>query len=157
MSENSFKPFITLFLNKHQLKIEAPIAVLFIIGILLAAKQIDGALQMVGFSLTALAILYYFKAFTLIEGKSMIIIVSRKVIWISSSVSSIGIMFQLFQLSGSKVMLFVGQSSLIIATCLLYINELLSEDGIQSSRYFVRALLIIVIGTFIYFYPPFIH
>lgn len=127
---------------------------LFLIGILLAAIEVDGALQIVGISLTTLAILYYLKLFTDIEGQSLISIVSRKVIWISSSVSLIGIMFQLYQLSGSKVMLVVGQSSLIIATCLLYINELLSEEGIQSKAYFIRALLIILVGTFLFFYPP---
>lgn len=154
MSERNFKIILSEFLNKHQLKVELLCVSLYFIGIFLTNQEISGGAAMAGFSLTTLAVVYYLSAFVQTGGNSILIIVSNKVIGISSAIAIIGIMFHSLNLNGAKVMLGVGTTSLAIAALLLAISEFVSDEGVQSKAQLIRSALILCYCVFIYLNPP---
>jgi len=153
MSKEYFNIIFSTFLNKYQVKIEVICAIIYFVGFYLAMVKINGGMEMIGFSLTTLAIIYYLSAFVQKGGSNILIIVSKKVIGISSAVTLVGIMFYNLGGSGATVMLGVGTSSLAIAALLLAINELLSDEGIQSSAQLIRSSFILCLSIFLYLNP----
>lgn len=153
MSKEQFNLIFSVLLNKYQVKIELICAIIYFVGFYQTMGKIDGGREMIGFSLTTLAIIYYLSAFVQKGGSNVLIIVSNKVIGISSAVTLVGIMFYSLHLSGGKVMLGVGTSSLAIAALLLTVNEFLSDNGVQSCAQLIRSSLILCLSIFLYLNP----
>ena len=106
-----------------------------------------------GLCLTVLASPYYLLAFMPAEEKLLISNISQKVIGISSSIIVIGKMFQPHKLNGGKIMLTVWLSSLFMATILLLVGVNRVESGLNNKVHMFRALIILVVSAFIYYYP----
>ena len=156
MSKEYFNIIFSTFLNKYQVKLEVICAIIYFVGFYLVMVKLEGGSAMIGMSLTTLAIIYYLSAFLQKSGSNVLMIVSKKVIGISSAVTLVGIMFYNLHGSGAAVMLGVGTSSLTIAALLLAINELLSDEGIQSRAQLIRSALILCWCIFIYMNPSII-
>ena len=74
-----------------------------------------------------------------------------KVLWISASVSTIGLLFQILGLSGFEQMLLIGGSSLSVALLLLLIQVII--NGVGSLKLFqgvlMRVIPILVIAVYL--------
>ena len=154
MNKEFFIMVFSRFLTKHQLKVELLCVAIYFIGFFLVKQNIDGGSAMTGFSFPTLASIYYLSAFVQICGSSFLTIVANKTIGLSAAVAIVGILFFSLNLSGGKILLGVGTTSLALAVLLLAISEFISEQGVQSSGQLIRSALILCYSVYIYLNPP---
>ena len=103
MNQNNFLSSFLNWLAQNQLKIELPVVLMSLVGILMMAQKGEIGGTVAGIGLTALAIFYFISAYIPSEDRTIAGVVMTKVMAISMSITVIGIMFYVLQLHGSKI------------------------------------------------------
>ena len=105
--------------------------------------------------LTLLAIIYFFKSFEPLAGENNAqVIFIDKLIWMSLSISTLGILFRLLNSPGYNMMIIIGSVSLSLSFLLiLSVKKNKPQVAIFDKRYIIRVILMCLISLALKFTP----
>ena len=137
-------------------KFEAVFFIIFLIGIFLKLATDLNANILIILSLNALAVLYFFSAFSVSDDKNAgrIELLINKLLSLSLSITTMGILFRVQQWPGFSNMIIIGSVTLIILLPIILIIESKKADlVIFNLRRLIRVAVIVGFGLFINFAP----
>ena len=105
--------------------------------------------------LTLLAIIHFFKSFEPLAGENNAqVIFIDKLIWMSLSISTLGILFRLLNSPGYNMMIIIGSVSLSLSFLLiLSVKKNKPQVAIFDKRYIIRVILMCLISLALKFTP----
>ena len=137
-------------------KFEFLFFIIFLIGIFLKLATDLNANILIILSLNALAVLYFFSAFSVSDDKNAgrIELLINKLLSLSLSITTMGILFRLQHWPGFSNMIIIGCVTLIILLPIILIIESKKADlVIFNHRRLLRVAVIIAFGLIINFAP----
>lgn len=110
----------TLFRNR--LFVEIALVTLVVVSVIMKAGEMDGADSALMVTMFLLAGHYFLGAFFPSDDAAVFTTVAIKVIYISSAICVMGMMFAILKFSGPKELLMLGISSLGVAGVIVLVN-----------------------------------
>jgi len=135
---------LSVFLDNHLLKVETTLVLITAVGYLLKASSIDYGSLIFSLGLTLLPIIYFLMAFVQQEGKNLMLITSKKVIYISYSVVLIGLYFTWNEYPGAESLINIGSITLLLSILLF----VFASSKNWQSKYMIiimRALILLTL------------
>ena len=137
------KPLVNL-LDKHLLKIELVLIIIIAVGYILKLSSVEYGNLVFNIGLILLPTIYFLSGFISPEGTGMLVIIGRKVIFISYAVVLVGLYFTINQYPGAEKIINIGSITLLVAL-LIYLLGSFKKWQAKDMVILVRALILLTL------------
>jgi hypothetical protein len=143
--EEDEKPLTTTLskLKKWFPTLEIILGLLSLIALLLSYFNVNGWALIATFTFLPLSSLFFLSAYIPTNHKHIFGLISTKVVGISASICTVGILFKVLKMEGSEVMLTVGSISLLAGTLLMSVIWLRSNEK-EYVPIIIRSVLVLL-------------
>ena len=142
------KPLANLLVN-HLLKIEFGLIMIILLGYILKLSSVEYGSLMFSIGMLLLSSLYFLAGFIPPVSSSLILIISKKVIFISYSIVTVGLLFILNSFPGAGTMINIGSLSLLVALLLFVIGSIKNfhpDDMVILIRALILLTLVVLVS-----------